>query len=107
MLFTSTEYIFLFLPLVLLLLRFIKIINVQLIIPFLIICSLYFYSVWDFKFLFLLIFSIIFNYFVGKNIISTIKNKKNYLYIGISVNVILLGYFKYLNFFIENTNLLF
>ena len=77
MLFTSTQYIFLFLPLVLVLLRFVNKTNVQLILPFLIICSLYFYSVWDFKFLSLLIFSIIFNYFVGKNILSTFKNKKN------------------------------
>lgn len=104
MLFTSTQYIFLFLPLVLLLLRFVNKTNVQLILPFLIICSLYFYSVWNFKFLFLLIFSIIFNYFVGKNILSTIKNKKRYLYIGILINISILAYFKYLNFFIENIN---
>ena len=98
MLFTSTQYIFLFLPLVLVLLRFVNKTNVQLILPFLIICSLYFYSVWDFKFLFLLIFSIIFNYFVGKNILSTFKNKKKYLYAGILINISILAYFKYLNF---------
>ena len=107
MLFTSTQYIFLFLPLVLVLLRFVNKTNVQLILPFLIICSLYFYSVWDFKFLFLLIFSIIFNYFVGKNILSTFKNKKKYLYAGILINISILAYFKYLNFFIENVNQIF
>ena len=107
MLFTSTQYIFLFLPLVLVLLRFVNKTNVQLILPFLIICSLYFYSVWDFKFLFLLIFSIIFKYFFGKNIFSTFKNKKKYLYAGILINISILAYFKYLNFFIENVNQIF
>ena len=104
MLFTSVQYIFLFLPIVFILLRLFNKASVKLIVPFLIISSLYFYSVWDFKFLFLLIISIIFNYFVGKNIISTFENKKKYLYFGIFINVLILIYYKYLNFFITNIN---
>ena len=106
MLFTSIHYIFFFLPIILIFLRFINKINSQFILSFLVICSLYFYAVWDIKFLFLLIFSIVFNFFIAKNIILSL-NKKIYLYVGIIINVSILMYFKYLNFFIDNINLIF
>ncbi len=105
MLFTSLQYIFFFLPILLLLVKYLSHLNFKYILSFLIFSSLYFYSVWDIRFLFLLIFSILFNFFVGKNILNT-KNKKSYLYIGIIINVSILAYFKYKNFIIENTNVI-
>lgn len=65
------------------------------------ISSSIFYGSWSFKFLFLIYFSIIFNYFIGIQI-EKIKNKKIYFYLGVSINIFLLFYFKYLNFFLDN-----
>ena len=53
------------------------------------------------------LFSIFFNYILSKKIISTESNKKNFLILGIFLNVLLLIIFKYLDFIIENFNLLF
>lgn len=103
MLFNSLEFILIFLPICLFLFYFfnkLKLYNLR--IPLLIAFSLYFYSWWSIKYLFLLIFSILINFFIGKKILK-IKNKI-ILAIGISVNLLLLGYYKYANFFLENVN---
>lgn len=65
------------------------------------ISSSIFYGSWSFKFLFLIYFSILLNYFIGIKI-ERIKNKKIYFYLGITVNILILFYFKYLNFFLDN-----
>ena len=44
----------------------------------------------------------IFNFYVGKSLGK--KSSKNILLLGIIGNVLLLGYFKYTDFFIENFN---
>mgnify|MGYP000872367354 CR=1 FL=1 len=62
------------------------------------ISSSIFYGSWSLKFLFLIYFSIILNYFIGIQI-EKIKNKKIYFYLGVSINIFILFYFKYLNFF--------
>lgn len=72
---------------------------------FLIFASLFFYAWWNVKYLPILIFSIVFNYFTSMAILSDKKlNKKIILIFGICVNVALLGYFKYADFFIDNLN---
>ena len=53
----------------------------------------------------MLIFSIIFNFSVGAFLSRKNKNVA-LLFVGISVNLAFLGYFKYTNFFIDNINLL-
>ena len=53
----------------------------------------------------ILVLSCVLNYFIGTMLNN--KHKKWYLIIGIIFNVLLLAYYKYSNFFIENVNNLF
>jgi alginate O-acetyltransferase complex protein AlgI len=78
----------------------------------LLMASLIFYAVWNINFLPLIIGSIIFNYFIGKNLINCKRErdslrKKSLLVFGILVNLSLLGYFKYYDFAISNINIFF
>ena len=68
------------------------------------IASYLFYGWWDWRFLALIAFSTIIDYFIGIKIDNTNKNKykKLYLIISLSVNLGLLGFFKYYNFFISS-----
>ncbi|MCP4153058.1 MAG: MBOAT family protein [bacterium] len=70
--------------------------------------SLVFYAWWDIRFLGLILASAIFNFFLGKYIHLLKGKKKNLLYItGLVVDVGVLGFFKYYNFFIDSLNSLF
>jgi alginate O-acetyltransferase complex protein AlgI len=76
----------------------------------LVLASLFFYSFWNLIYLPLLIFSIIFNFYIGKGLCGNFHipiKKTHLLTIGISVNLFFLGYFKYADFFISNINLSF
>jgi D-alanyl-lipoteichoic acid acyltransferase DltB (MBOAT superfamily) len=65
--------------------------------------SLVFYGFADWRFLSLLIFTILFNFYIAKAIFNSITTKKRLLlYTGLFVNIAILGYFKYFNFFFEN-----
>jgi D-alanyl-lipoteichoic acid acyltransferase DltB (MBOAT superfamily) len=99
MIFSSFEYIFFFLIIVIFYF-FITNKNIKYSIIFL--SSSYFYGTWSLKFLFLIYFLIIFNYLIGI-VIRLIKNNF-FFYFGIFINLFILFYFKYLNFFIENIN---
>ena len=67
--------------------------------------SLFFYGWWDVRFVGLLLGSIVFNYGAGYLIGNGFFNKlKLLLTCAIISNLLLLGYFKYANFFIENLN---
>jgi len=65
--------------------------------------SLIFYSYWNPKFVLLILFSITFNYLCGM-LLEKAKGAaaKGCLVLGIAVNLGLIGYFKYSNFFLEN-----
>lgn len=108
MLFNSYVFIFAFLPVVFLIyffLTFFKLIKISKL--WLILGSLFFYSWWNIIYLPLIIGSLAFNYIIGKYISGSSKyKKKQVLIIGITANVLLLGYFKYYDFFIQNINLL-
>ena len=69
----------------------------------LLISSLFFYAWADWRFLVLLILSILINYFLGLKIHNTEQEKiqRRYLYLGLIFNIGLLLYFKYFNFFYE------
>ena len=54
-----------------------------------------------------LIIACILNYVFGLCINSSKENKKTYLILGITINLLLIAYYKYSNFFIENVNSLF
>src|SRR5574343_291994 len=67
----------------------------------LIVASYYFYSCWDWRFLFLLVFSTLLDYFSAIQIekSDTPQRKKLWLWLCISINLGFLGVFKYYNFF--------
>ena len=66
--------------------------------------SYFFYGCWDYRFLALILFSTIIDYFIGRQLSTTkiVRNRKILLWISISVNLGFLGFFKYYNFFIDN-----
>ena len=103
MLFNSYVFIFGFLPITLTIFFQLHRFRLsQVAIIFLTIASLFFYGYWNLNHLYLLIFSIISNYFFGKYIKKfNDKNrlKKLIFILGISFNLVIIGYFKYIDFF--------
>lgn len=74
---------------------------------FLVSASLFFYSWWHVIYLPLIIGSVLFNFWVGTELVRTESgwlSRKRLLQLAIAANVILLAYFKYSDFFIENIN---
>ena len=69
---------------------------------FLLLMSLWFYGYFNPKYLILITFSVAFNY--GTYILLCKNRKKIGLYIGLTVNIALLLYFKYMDFFIASIN---
>jgi alginate O-acetyltransferase complex protein AlgI len=70
----------------------------------LLVASYYFYSCWDYRFLFLLIFSTLLDYFTGIKMseAENQKGKKFWFWLSICINLGFLGVFKYYNFFAES-----
>jgi alginate O-acetyltransferase complex protein AlgI len=70
----------------------------------LLIASYYFYSCWDYRFLFLLIFSTFLDYFTGLKISNSNSQyyKKIWLFISLFVNFGFLAVFKYYDFFVSS-----
>jgi len=120
MIFTSTVFLFLFLPIVF---------GLYFISPkkaknaILLIASLFFYTWGEVQYLYVILLSILINYFVGLKIdkynglreisglmkrggVKTLMSSKMILGIGVVLNLLLLGYFKYANFLIGNLNIL-
>ena len=100
MLFNSLSFAA-FLPIVYILYWFINRKSLQLQNGLLLVASYYFYSCWDWWFLFLLIFSTYLDYYTGIQIHES-KNKavkKRWFWTSILINLGLLGVFKYYNFF--------
>jgi alginate O-acetyltransferase complex protein AlgI len=67
--------------------------------------SFFFYAWWRVEFVWLLVGSIAVNFVIGRSIvIRAVQNRptKALLVAGIAFNLLLLGYFKYANFFLEN-----
>jgi D-alanyl-lipoteichoic acid acyltransferase DltB (MBOAT superfamily) len=111
MLFNSFEFIFFFLPISLvgffILGRNHKFMTQQLPIFWIVAASLFFYGWWNPANLPLIIGSILFNYFIGNSLSrQQLSFSKKLLFLGIAINLGLLGYFKYFNFFLDNLNYL-
>ena len=70
----------------------------------LILASYYFYSCWDWRFLFLLIFSTLLDYFTAIQIEKSAQqsHRKFWFWLSIIVNLGFLGVFKYYNFFVTS-----
>ncbi|MBR1650578.1 MAG: MBOAT family protein [Lachnospiraceae bacterium] len=108
MLFNSQFFIFIFLPICLVvwyLLRKFKRYNLSL--AFLIGMSLWFYGYFDIHYLYIIILSIAINYLISFLIKKIEKLKKFFLITGLVCNLALLGYFKYFDFFVSNINAVF
>jgi len=105
MLFNSPVFIFLFLPVALLVYFLLNRANLTIVSKqWLIISSLFFYSWWNVLYLPLMISSILINYFTALQIQNNQKRKKVYMLLGVFFNISFLGYFKYMDFFISNVN---
>ena len=108
MLFNSYVFIFAFLPVVFFGFYAIGRYSHNLALLWLTFASLFFYAWWDVRFVGLLLGSIVFNYgfgyLIGQRLSKSTGSPKLLLVSAIVANMILLGYFKYANFFVENLN---
>lgn len=105
MLFNSYIFIFIFLPIVLLGFHLIGGKGYyRIAISWLVGASLFFYGWWNPAYLGLIIASIVFNYAIGGMLGK--HPSKPILSFGVAINLGLIGYFKYANFFIDNINTL-
>ena len=70
----------------------------------LLVASYFFYGCWDYRFLFLLMFSTFLDYYSGIKIFEAKSTfwKKTWLWISIGINLGFLGIFKYYNFFMDS-----
>ena len=106
MLFNSYIFIFLFFPICLLGFYGLRHKNSTLAKIWLTGFSLWFYGYFNIRYLCIMIFSILMNY-GAYQLIRRGKNKKLILFTGVSANLLLLFYFKYFDFFVENINAVF
>lgn len=103
MLFNSIDFA-IFLPIVFALYWFITARNLRLQNTLIVVSSLIFYGWWDWRFLSLLLFSAFVDFFVGLALEKEENqtNRKLLLSISLVLNLGLLAFFKYFNFFISN-----
>ena len=103
MLFNSIEFA-IFLPIVFLLYWFATNNNHKIQNALLLVSSYFFYACWDWRFLFLLMFSTLLDFFTALKMqdASSKKIKKFWFWLSIIINLGFLGVFKYYNFFAEN-----
>ena len=102
MLFNSIEFA-IFLPIVFLLYWFTTKGNFKRQNILLLVSSYFFYGCWDWRFLFLLIFSTLLDYITGIKMYNStnLNHKKCWFWLSICINLGFLGVFKYYNFFAE------
>ena len=121
MLFSSTQFILVFLPISFFVYFWLN--RRRMVFAgkaWLVAVSLIFYAYWNVKYLPLMLGSILFNYAIGTGLAQSFRknaanhssrrhdfNRKTVLLTGIVANLLLLGYYKYADFFIENANLAF
>ena len=103
MLFNSPEFL-LFLPIVFGLYWFVVQRDLKAQNVLLLVASYIFYGWWDWRFLGLIAFSTVVDYFVGIRVAEAPEKhiKKRWMAVSLLVNLGLLAYFKYANFFIES-----
>ena len=109
MLFSSIPFIYIFFPIVFLGFWLSTVFKSRVVsLVWLFASSIYFYGYYDSRYIWLLLSSILVNY--GLSLVVLANNIKKckliFTTIGVIFNIALIGYFKYKNFFLENTNLL-
>ena len=74
----------------------------------LLLASCIFYGSWNWRFLFLVLFSTVINFLLGAKIYNakSPQEKRRFLYLSLFINLGILAFFKYLNFFIANAQAL-
>ncbi|MFS4448969.1 MBOAT family O-acyltransferase [Maribacter sp. 2307UL18-2] len=103
MIFNSLDFA-VFLPIVFVIYWSITKKNIRLQNCVIVLASYFFYAWWDWKFLSLILFSTVVDYWVGVGLSKYQEKQHRKLLLGTSiiVNLGLLGFFKYYNFFLEN-----
>lgn len=103
MLFNSISFL-IFLPVIFILYWFVTKKNLKWQNLLLLAASYYFYACWDYRFLFLLIFSTGLDYYTGLKMdeSATDQKRKWWFWLSVLINLGFLGIFKYYNFFIES-----
>ena len=109
MLFNSYAFIFFFLPATLLVFFRLGQVNHTLAAGWLAACSLFFYGWWNPAYVALLVVSVLFNYRMGIAIVRAAAagdsaGAKRRLAFAVAADLLLLGYYKYANFFVDNFN---
>jgi len=112
MLFNSLVYIFIFLPITVIIYSLLLKKHLLTISKlWLIISSIIFYAYYDPKYTFLLLISMLINFTIGnlfhEKLFTDFIKRKLLLIAGLAFNILLLGYYKYANFFIDNVNAIF
>ncbi len=114
MLFNSIEFIFVFLPISFFVYFYLNSKRLTTAAKaWFVFTSLIFYSWWNIVYLPLILISVLFNYTITNTMIEYDESrrrhfsKKSLLQVGLLFNIGLLVYFKYMDFFISNTNIIF
>ena len=104
MLFNSYEFLFLFLPLVLL--GYYVVLPKRARLGFLTVASYFFYGWWDYRFCSLMLISTVIDYIAGKRIHASDvpRTRKRWMVLSIVSNLSLLGFFKYYNMLADSLN---
>ncbi|CAM3701256.1 membrane bound O-acyl transferase MBOAT family protein [Flavobacterium saliperosum S13] len=103
MLFNSIDFA-IFLPIIFILYWFVTNKNLKAQNILLLTASYFFYACWDWRFLFLLMFSTLLDYYTGLKMcgVQDQKAKKFWFWLSIFINLGFLGVFKYYNFFADS-----
>lgn len=105
MLFNSLEFILFFLPVVVgIFYALVKKVGLKAGNTWLLLSSAFFYGYWQPEYLLLLLFSIVINYAIARQFLLIPVPRKNWLRLGIAINLGLLAYFKYSYFILQNLN---
>jgi D-alanyl-lipoteichoic acid acyltransferase DltB (MBOAT superfamily) len=111
MLFSSHIFLFLFLPLTLGgFCLFSRLLGPKPAKIWLTVTSLFFYGWWNPLYVTLIVASMLVNFSLGRQIGAAVRagrSGKAWLALGLTANLLLLGYYKYANFFTDNANALF
>lgn len=99
MLFNSINFA-LFIPIVFILYWFVTYKNLKLQNALLFAASYFFYACWDWRFMFLLMFSILLDFFTGLKMEQNPNKKKMWFWLSVVINLGFLAVFKYYNFFV-------
>ena len=106
MLFNSYQFLFVFLPVVLLVFFYLGRLNRSWAASWLALASIVFYGYWSIKYVPLLLGSVTFNYVCGRALSRRAQTAKgrSLLIVAISANLLVLGFYKYFDFFLASIN---